>query len=94
MVVRQGSKWSPDLGAFYVEEIVVLLRRCAEGPALGNETVVCMFYAGDLIIFEEGPLVLQMMLDALAAECRWVGLKVNIEKTVHSVFFANALRTM
>jgi len=84
--VRQGSVWSPDLGAFYVEDIIVVTRQVSDGAKVGEESIVCMFYADDLVLLDEDPLVMQMLLDALAVECRRVGLDVNVAKTVHTVF--------
>jgi len=84
--VRQGSVWSPDLGAFYVEDIIVILKETSDGVKMGDERVVCMFYADDLIMLEDDPVVMQMLLDVLAEECWRVGLDVNVSKTVYTVF--------
>ena len=67
--VRQGSVWSPDLGAFYVEDIIFVLRRTADGARMGDEQVVCMFYADDLILLEDDPVVMQMLLARAICDC-------------------------
>ena len=84
--VRQGSVWSPDLGAFYVEDIIFILKQTSDGARMGDEQVVCMFYAQQLIMLEDDPVVMQMLLDVLAQECWRVGLDVNVSKTVYTVF--------
>ena len=92
--VRQGSRWSPDLGAFYVEDVIVILKVHASGARLGEEDIVCIFYADDLIIFESDPILLQKVLDVLQKECFRVGLDVNVSKTVYTTFTSQKRRNV
>ena len=55
---------------------------------MGEAKVVCLFYADDLILFDEDLAGLKELLEAVLAECDKSGLAVNYEKTVFRAFRA------
>ena len=84
--LRQGSRWSPDLAAFFVEHIILIMQVIDSGISFGGAKIICIFYADDLILFETDPVILQELLDLLCQECLRTGLDINVGKTVHSIF--------
>lgn len=83
--LRQVSKWSQDLVAFFVNDIIIILEQSAASLHIDSWKKKNIFYADDLIIFETDPVVMQHLLDLLCSECFRIDLQINVEKTIHNI---------
>jgi hypothetical protein len=84
--VRQGESLSPFLFAMYINDLECALNDNNTGISIGHLKILTLFYADDLIIFNETAPGLQRDIDNLQAYCKRWKLSINLDKTQVIVF--------
>ena len=83
---RQGSAISPKLASLFLEQITDRMTQESGGGVLLNTTIPLLFFADDLVLFDESDEGLQSKLDIVSSECRKIGININPSKTNVIVF--------
>ena len=79
--VRQGCILSPLLFSLYTEELILRAKRTGLGMKVGNERLVILMYADDVIIMCESGEDLQEVLDAVSEYGRDFSVKFSADKS-------------
>lgn len=65
-----------------LDEIIEIAVQRGDGVKLGQLTIVCIFYADDLVLFEDSLAKLEHLLLVVFKECNLRGLSINFEKNL------------
>ncbi len=85
--VRQGDTLSPNLFKMFINDLPTYLRSDSCAPVeINGETLNCLMYADDVVIFSKTADGLQECLKGLGLFCADWGLTVNITKTKVVIF--------
>ncbi|GBP28313.1 Retrovirus-related Pol polyprotein from type-1 retrotransposable element R2 [Eumeta japonica] len=79
--VRQGDPLSPKLFSAVLENVFRKLHWNHYGLDIDGRKLNHLRFADDIILFEENPSKLQIMIEELNNESNKVGLSININKT-------------
>ena len=79
--VRQGELLSPCLFNYYVNNIILSLRKLNIGCHIENMFIGCIVYADDLLLLSASVVDLQIMLDKCDVCGNELGIKFNSNKS-------------
>ena len=84
--VRQGDNLSPSLFKIFINDFPAYLEKCRDAVSLHTQSVNCLMYADDIVIFSSTAEGLQARLAKLERYCSDWCLTVNLKKTKVLIF--------
>lgn len=84
--VRQGDVLSPNLFKFFINDLPQTIEDTCECIKLNNNTVPCLLYADDLVLFSDTKQGLQKQLNTLYGYCNDWCIDINVKKTKIIIF--------
>ena len=84
--VRQGGVLSPDFYSIYVDELILILKKCGIGCHVRGIFAATLFYADDMAVLSPSVKGLQRILDICSEYCHTWDILLNPKMTKNLYF--------